>query len=79
MITTTTINDKLEIVQVKNYCVLQVRTATIVSDDGTEIARTYSRRMITPDADTSSEPADIKSITDVIFTQTVKNNYLASL
>jgi len=62
------VNDRLEIVDVGSWKVLQVRTATIIKDDGTEISRTFSRRVINPVHDWSSEDAEIKTICDTIMT-----------
>ena len=61
-------NDKLEIVDVGSWKVLQVRTATVIKDDGTEISRNFHRRVITPGDDWSSEDAEIKTICDTIMT-----------
>ena len=64
----TEINDKLEIVDVGSWKVLQVRTATVIKEDGTELSRNFSRRVITPTDDWSSEDAEIKTICDLIMT-----------
>ena len=61
-------NDKLEIVDVGSWKVLQVRTATIIKDDGKEISRNFHRRVINPTDDWSSEDAEIKTICDLIMT-----------
>jgi hypothetical protein len=62
------VNDKLEIVDVGSWKVLQVRTAMIIKDDGKEISRTFHRRVINPGDDWSSENAEIKTICDMIMT-----------
>ena len=64
----TQVNDKLEIVDAGSWKYLQIRTATIIKDDGEEISRTFSRRIINPDSDWSSEDAEIKTICDTIMT-----------
>ena len=64
----TEINDKLEIVDVGSWKVLQVRTATVIKEDGTELSRNFHRRVITPTDDWSSEDAEIKTICDLIMT-----------
>ena len=63
-----TLNDKLEIVDTGSWKVLQVRTATIIKEDGTELSRNFSRRVIVPTDDWSSEDAEIKTICDAIMT-----------
>ena len=62
------VNDKLEIVDVGSWKVLQVRTAMIIKDDGKEISRNFHRRVINPTDDWSSEDAEIKTIFDLIMT-----------
>jgi hypothetical protein len=74
----TEVNDKLEIVDTGSWKVLQVRTATIIKDDGKEISRTFYRRVINPDADWSSEDAEIKTICDMIMTAERINAFKAA-
>lgn len=62
------LNDKLEIVDMGSWKSLQVRTATIIRENGEEISRTFHRRVINPDADWSSEDAEIKTICNTIMT-----------
>ena len=64
----TKINDKLEIVDAGSWKVLQIRTATIIKDDGEEVSRSFHRRVITPVDDWSSEDEEIKTICDMIMT-----------
>ena len=64
-------DDKIEIVS--DYKHLQVRTATIVSEDGTELSRSFHRRVITPDADVSGESAEIQGIAAAVWTDEIKN------
>ena len=72
-------NDKLEIVTVSSWKVLQVRTATIVKDDGVELSRTFERRVIVPTDDWSSESDEIKEICDLIMTSDRIAAYRAAL
>ena len=72
------VNDKLEIVDVGSWKVLQVRTATIIKDDGKEISRNFHRRVINPTDDWSSEDAEIKTICDAIMTAERINAYKAA-
>ena len=71
-------NDKLEIVDVGSWKVLQVRTATVIKDDGTEISRTFHRRVISPTDDWSSEESEIKTICDMIMTAERINAFKAA-
>ena len=66
----TTTDDKIEIVG--DYRHLNIRTATVVEEDGTELARSFHRRVITPDADVSGESAEIQSIAAAVWTDEVK-------
>ena len=65
-----TVDDKIEIVG--DYKHIQVRTATIVEEDGTELSRSFHRRVLTPDADVSGESAEIQGIASAVWTDAVK-------
>ena len=75
----TVINDKLEIVQTANgYPILQVRTATIITEDGEEISRNFHRRIVTPGDDFLAEPdADVMKIIQATFTAEGQAAYAA--
>ena len=70
-LTKATTDDKIEIVG--DYKHLNIRTATIVAEDGTELSRSFHRRVITPDADVSGESAEIQSIAAAVWTDDVKS------
>ena len=74
----TTKEDKIEIVDVGDWKVIQIRTATIVTDDGEEISRSYSRKLLNPDADVSGESAEVQAIAAVVFTDAAKTAYAAA-
>jgi len=78
-LTKTTVNDKIEVINHGTWSSVQVRTATIISEDGTEISRTYHRHVVMPDADLSAEDADVSAICTTVFTQAVKDAYAAHL
>lgn len=79
-LTKTTTNDKIEVLQLAaGYPVVQVRTATIISEDGTEISRTFHRHVLTPDADLTQEDADVAAICTPVFTDAVKAAYQTHL
>tara|TARA_Y100001938_G_scaffold101178_1_gene138272 strand:- start:1185 stop:1445 length:261 start_codon:yes stop_codon:yes gene_type:complete len=69
-ITKATADDKIEIVGDHKH--LNIRTATIVAEDGTELSRSFHRRVITPDADVSGESAEIQGIAAAVWTDEVK-------
>jgi len=72
-------NDKIEVVSQGNWSCVQVRTATIVSEDGTELSKSYHRHVVNPNADLSAEDADVAAICTTVFTQAVKDAYAAHL
>ena len=70
-----TVDDKIEIVG--DYKHLNIRTATIVSEDGTELSRSFHRRVLTPAADVSDESAEIRGIAAAVWTDAVKSAWAA--
>lgn len=78
-LTKTQVNDKIEVLQLAaGYAVVQVRTATIIAEDGVEINRTFHRHVLTPDADISAEAADVQAIAASVFTDEAKAAYAAA-
>jgi len=71
------VQDKIEIVS--EHKMIQVRTATVIKRDGTEISRSFSRHVVTPDADISGESAEVQAICAAVHTQAVKDGYAAHL
>jgi len=78
-LTKTTVNDKIEVINRGDWSTVQVRTATIISEDGTEISRTFHRHVVMPDADLSAEDADVSAICTPVFTDAVKAAYQTHL
>lgn len=85
-LTKTTEEDKIEVVG--THKAIQIRTATIVSEDGTEISRSFSRRVIHPcvksggtwsDYDTSSESTEVQGIATAVWTDAVKTAYKTAM
>ena len=72
-------DDMLEIVAVSSWKVLQVRTATIVKDDGVELNRSFSRHVVAPDDDWSSASTEVKAICDAMHTDSAKTAYAAHI
>ena len=90
-LTKTSENDKIEVVNKWN---VQVRTATIIKEDGKELNRSFHRKVLTPgtlkggdgadkddliDTNLSSEDADVKAIAEAAWTTQVKADYKAFL
>ena len=79
--------DKIEVVGI--YKAVQVRKANVVKRDGTEIARSYERYVLTAgtldasdnlvDTDLSAEPAEVSAVCNAVWTTDVKNAWKAKL
>jgi hypothetical protein len=74
-LTEETQQDKIEVVG--EFKIIQVRTATIIKRDGKEISRSFHRHTVAPDADISSESAEVQAICGVVHTDAVKSAYEA--
>jgi hypothetical protein len=72
-ITKETIQDKIEVVG--EYKHIQVRTATVIKEDGKEISRSFHRHVVTPDSDSTNESADVKAMVAQFHTDEVKKAY----
>lgn len=79
-LTKTMTNDKIEVLQMAaGFPVVQVRTATVIAEDGVEISRTFHRHVVMPDADLTQEDADVSAICTPVFSDAVKAAYAAHL
>ena len=78
-LTKTTVNDKIEVINQGDWSSVQVRTATIISEDGTELSKSFHRHVVMPDADLSAEDADVAAICTPVFSDAVKAAYAAHL
>ena len=78
--------DKIEVVSKWN---IQVRTASIIKEDGTEISRSFNRKVLVPgtldasdnlvDTNISEEAANVQAICNAVWTTDIKNSYKAFL
>lgn len=76
----TVINDKIEVLQLDaGYPVVQVRTATIIKEDGVAISKTFHRHVLAPDADLTVEDADVVAIATPVFTDDAKATYASHI
>ena len=85
-ITKTIEHDKIEVVNRWN---IQVRTATIIKEDGKELSRSFHRKALVPgtlDAsdnlvatNISGEDADVQAICNAAWTSQVKTDFTAFL
>ena len=79
--------DKIEIVG--QYKAVQVRKATVIKKDGTELTRSFERYVLQAgtldgndalvDTDLSAEPAEIAAICNAVWTSDVKAAWKAKL
>ena len=74
-ITKETIEDKIEVVG--DYKHIQVRTATVIKEDGVELSRSFHRHVVSPDSDSTNESADVKAMVAQFHTDSVKAAYKA--
>ena len=84
-ITKETVEDKIEIVG--DYKTIQVRTATVIKEDGVELSRSFHRHALDcvtsvkndddswthTDTDVSGESTEVQGIATAVWTTTVKN------
>ena len=76
-ITKRTEQDKIEVAGEFKH--IQVRTATIIEEDGVEISRSFSRHVVAPDSDSSGESADVRAMVAHFHTNAIKTAYAAHL
>tara|TARA_S200000501_G_scaffold256647_1_gene240498 strand:- start:121 stop:384 length:264 start_codon:yes stop_codon:yes gene_type:complete len=69
------IEDKIEIVDCGDWKVIQVRTATVIKDDGLEVTRTFHRKVVQPTDTISNESAEVQGIAALIFTDSAKTAF----
>ena len=58
---------------------IQERQRTAVLEDGNELSFSYHRRVLAPDADVSSESAEIQGMASALWTDEVKAAYAAHI
>ena len=78
---------KIEVVSVYKH--VQVRTDTVIKEDGVELSRKYHRHVLDPgrldesnnleDRDISGEDSEVQAIANVVWTQAVKDAWKAKL
>jgi len=67
-LTEATVQDKIEVVDQGGWKIIQVRTATIISRDGTEISRSFHRDVVSPIDDWSGESAEVQAMCNTFHT-----------
>ena len=85
-LTEETVQDKIEVVG--DYKAVQVRTATVIKRDGTEISRSFSRHVLHcrtktgdtwADTDISGESTEVQGICNAVWSDAVKTAYQTAM
>ena len=79
-LTEETIQDKIEIVG--DYKMVQVRTATVIKRDGTEISRSFHRHTVAPNIsadDLANESTEVQAICNAVHADAIKTAYATHL
>ena len=73
MITKELIEDKIEIVG--DYKHVQVRTATVIKEDGVELNRSFHRHTLNCLDDITGESSEVQAICNAVWTDELKAAY----
>ena len=87
-LTESTVEDKIEIVG--DHKNIQIRTATVISRDGTEISRSFHRHVLQcstksgdpstwADTDISDQSTEVQAICSAVWTDAVKTAYQTAM
>ena len=85
-LTETTVEDKIEVVG--DFKHVQVRTATVIARDGTEISRSFHRHTLScstksddtwTDTDISDQSTEVQAICSAVWTDAVKTAYQTAM
>ena len=72
------IQDKIEVVNVGDWSVIQVRTKTAIIEDGNELSSSYHRHCVAPTDDLTNESTEVQNIANAVFTQAMKDAYTSA-
>jgi hypothetical protein len=85
-LTETQVEDKIEIVSDHKH--VQIRTATVIARDGTEISRSFHRHVLAcstksddtwGDTDISDQSTEVQAICNAVWTDAVKTAYQTAM
>ena len=85
-LTESTVEDKIEIVG--DHKNIQIRTATVIARDGTEISRSFHRHVLQcstksgdtwADTDISDQSTEVQAICSAVWTDAVKTAYQTAM
>jgi hypothetical protein len=69
----------VDLVEVLEKNILQVRTANIIERDGIEVTRTFHRHVLSPGDSIVNEDPKVQAIANAVWTEEVIAAYQASL
>jgi urease accessory protein UreE len=72
----TVVVDKIEVLQMGQ---LQVRVATVISDDGVELSRTFHRHVLAPGDDLSGQDDRVAAVASATWTPAVVDEWEATV
>ncbi len=72
-ITKEIVEDKIEVVG--NFKSIQVRTATIIKEDGVELSRSFHRHALQCIDNITNESEEVQAICNAVWTDELKANY----
>ena len=72
-ITKEEVQDKISVVG--DFKHIEVRTATVIKEDGVEISRSFKRHVVAPNDDSTNESADVKAMVAQFHTDAIKKAY----
>ena len=64
--------DKIELVDMGDWKNIQVRTATIIREDGKMISRNFHRHVVNPNSDLTNQSDEVKKLAEIYFTDDAK-------
>jgi hypothetical protein len=68
----------VDLIEVVENGTLQVRTKTVIKEDGVEITSQFHRHVVVPGADVSAEDAKVQAIASAVHTPEVIAAYQAA-
>ena len=54
---------------------VQVRTDTVIIEDGNELSRSYHRHVLHPDADITNQTSEVQAVCNAVWTDQIKADY----
>ena len=68
-------NKEIDRIEVVEQGIIQVRQATVIENNGVQVARSFHRWSLTPDMDISDQEQKVQDIANAAWTDEVKSAY----